>query len=118
MPPLRALLARSNVFVTVAVEKLMTYATGRAVTPYDMAAVRNVAREAERNNDRLSSLVVGVVKSVPFQMRTKEAAAAKTAGAVYDRPPVLESTQNARSAERERDSVKPEPKTAPTVEAR
>jgi hypothetical protein len=72
----RALLARSNVFVTVAVEKLMTYATGRAVTPYDMPAVRSVARAAEGNDYRLSSLVLGVVKSVPFQMRAKEGAAA------------------------------------------
>ncbi len=69
----RALLARSNVFVTVAAEKLMTYAMGRATTPYDMAAVRSVAREAERNDNRFSSLVAGVVKSVPFQMRAREA---------------------------------------------
>ena len=40
------------------------------MTPYDMPAVRSVAREAERNDNRFSSLVVGVVKSVPFQMRT------------------------------------------------
>jgi hypothetical protein len=69
------LLARSNVFVIVASEKLLTYATGRATTPYDMPAVRNIAREAERNNDRFSSLVLGVVKSVPFQMRAREAQA-------------------------------------------
>jgi hypothetical protein len=74
----RALLARSNVFVTVASEKLLTYATGRAMTPYDMPAVRNIAREADRNNDRFSSLVLGVVKSVPFQMRAKEAQARPT----------------------------------------
>jgi len=81
------LLARSNVFVDVASEKLLTYATGRAMTPYDMPAVRSIAREAERNNYRFSSLVLGVVKSVPFQMRSREAQA---------------------RAERERDSAKPQ----------
>ena len=86
----RALLNRSDVFVTVASEKLMTYATGRAMTAYDMPAIRSVAREAERNDYRFSSLVVGVVKSGPFQMRTKEQPAAKIAGALN---PPQESTQ-------------------------
>jgi mono/diheme cytochrome c family protein len=68
----RALLARSDMFVTVAAEKLLTYASGRAVTPYDMPAVRNIVRESARNEYRFSSLVLGVVKSEPFQMRTKD----------------------------------------------
>lgn len=68
----RALLNRSNMFVSVATEKLMTYATGRAVTPYDMPAVRKIIRDSASTNYRLSSLVLGVVKSEPFQMRTKE----------------------------------------------
>jgi hypothetical protein len=68
----RALLARSNMFVSVATEKLMTYATGRAVTPYDMPAVRKIIRDSANTNYRLSSLVLGVVKSEPFQMRTKD----------------------------------------------
>jgi hypothetical protein len=68
----RALLDRSDMFVTVAAEKLLTYATGRAVTPYDMPAVRTIVRESARTNYRFSSLVLGVVKSEPFQMRTKE----------------------------------------------
>ena len=71
----RALLARSDVFVDVASEKLLTYATGRATTAYDMPAVRSIARDAERNNYRFSSLVLGVVKSEPFQMRSREAQA-------------------------------------------
>jgi hypothetical protein len=68
----RALLSRSEMFVTVASEKLMTYATGRATTAYDMAAVRSIVHEAARNDYRFSSLVLGVVKSGPFQMRMKE----------------------------------------------
>ncbi len=67
----RALLGRSNAFVNVAAEKLLTYATGRASTAYDMPAVRNIARAAGRNDYRFSSLVLGVVKSEPFQMRRK-----------------------------------------------
>jgi mono/diheme cytochrome c family protein len=68
----RALLARSNMFVSVATEKLMTYATGRAVTPYDMPAVRKIIRDSANTNYRLSALILGVVKSEPFQMRTKD----------------------------------------------
>jgi hypothetical protein len=68
----RALLDRSDMFVSVATEKLMTYATGRAVTPYDMPAVRKIIRDSANTDFRLSSLVLGVVKSEPFQMRTKD----------------------------------------------
>jgi len=67
----RALMDRSDMFVTVATEKLLTYAAGRAVTATDMPAVRKVVREAARNDHRFSSLILGVVKSEPFQMRTK-----------------------------------------------
>ena len=67
----RALLGRSDAFVTVATEKLLTYAMGRATTAYDMPAVRTITRAAGRNDYRFSSLVLGVVKSEPFQMRKK-----------------------------------------------
>jgi hypothetical protein len=66
----RALLSRSDVFVRTATEKLLMYATGRALTYTDMPTVRAIARDAGRNNNRLSSLVLGVVKSEAFQMRT------------------------------------------------
>jgi len=68
----RALLSRSDAFVTVATEKLLTYAMGRAVTASDMPAVRAIARAAARNDNRFSSLVLGVVRSEPFQMRMKD----------------------------------------------
>jgi mono/diheme cytochrome c family protein len=73
----RALLGRSDAFVTVATEKLLTYATGRATTAYDMPAVRNIARTAGRNDYRFSSLVLGVVNSEPFQMRMKDSKGGK-----------------------------------------
>ncbi|HMB73134.1 MAG TPA: DUF1585 domain-containing protein, partial [Gammaproteobacteria bacterium] len=58
-------------FVTVATEKLMTYALGRSVEYYDMPAIRKIVREAADDDYRFSSLIYGVVTSVPFQMRTK-----------------------------------------------
>jgi mono/diheme cytochrome c family protein len=67
----RALLERSDVFATVATEKLLTYASGRAVQYQDMPAVRAIIRDAARDQYRFSSLVLGIVKSTPFQMRTK-----------------------------------------------
>jgi len=67
----RALLERSDVFATVATEKLLTYASGRAVQYQDMPAVRAIIRDAAREKYRFSSLVIGIVKSTPFQMRTK-----------------------------------------------
>ena len=70
-----ALLARSDVFVTVVAEKMLTYASGRAMRPEDMPAVRAIVRGASKGNYRFSSLVVGVVQSPQFQMRTKSSPA-------------------------------------------
>ena len=67
----RALLTRSHVFVEVVAEKLLTYASGRALRPQDMAAVRAVVRGATDNQYRFSSLILGVVKTPQFQMRSK-----------------------------------------------
>jgi hypothetical protein len=50
-------------------EKLMTFALGRTVEYYDMPAVRKIVREAARDNYRFSSIVMGIVRSAPFQMR-------------------------------------------------
>ena len=69
----QALLARSDVFVSVVAERLLTYAVGRAMRPQDMPAVRAVARAAGREQYRFSAFIVGVVKSTPFQMKTKSA---------------------------------------------
>jgi hypothetical protein len=69
----RALLTRSDAFVTAATEKLLTYSLGRALTYSDMPAVRGIVREAAKSNYRFSSLVLGIAKSQPFQMRIKKA---------------------------------------------
>ena len=68
----RALLDRSDAVATTAAEKLLTYALGRRVEHFDMPAVRAVVREASRTDFRFSSLVAGIVKSVPFQMKRDE----------------------------------------------
>jgi hypothetical protein len=67
-----ALLSRSDVFVRTVTEKLLTYATGRALRYYDMPVVRSIAAQAAQNDNRFSSLILGVVKSNPFQMRMKQ----------------------------------------------
>jgi hypothetical protein len=56
-------------FVGTATEKLLTYALGRGVEYYDYPAVRAIDREAARDHYRISSLILAIVKSTPFQMR-------------------------------------------------
>jgi hypothetical protein len=63
------LLDRSDQFVRTLAAKLLTYGLGRAVGHYDMPAVRAIEREAAADGYRFSSLILGVVKSTPFQMR-------------------------------------------------
>jgi hypothetical protein len=65
----KALLSHSGQFTETLTEKLLTYALGRGLEYYDMPVVRSIAREAARNNDRFSALVMGIVKSVPFEMK-------------------------------------------------
>ena len=67
----RALLTRTDAFVTTVTEKLLTYSLGRALTYADMPAVRSIVRDAAKTNYRFSSLVLGIARSQPFQMRTK-----------------------------------------------
>jgi hypothetical protein len=68
----KALLSRSDMFVTTATEKMLTYALGRAVDYNDMPTVRSIVRDASKNDDRFSSLVLGIAKSAPFQTRMKQ----------------------------------------------
>ena len=61
----------SSQFVSVVTEKLLTYALGRGAEYQDMPLVRSIAREAAASGNRFSTLIVGIVKSKPFQMNTK-----------------------------------------------
>jgi hypothetical protein len=67
-----ALLARAELFVTALTENLMTFALGRGVEYYDAPAVRKIGKDAEKDGYRFSSLILGIVKSAPFQMRRAE----------------------------------------------
>jgi hypothetical protein len=67
----QALLKHQDAFVFTLTEKLMIYALGRGLEAYDMPVVREIIRDAARQNYRFSALFLGVVKSVPFQMRKK-----------------------------------------------
>jgi hypothetical protein len=53
-------------------EKLLTYALGRGLEYYDMPAVRGIVRTAAEDDYRWSSILVGVVESIPFQMRRSQ----------------------------------------------
>jgi hypothetical protein len=66
-----ALIRYSPQFVRVAVEKMLIYALGRGTEHYDMPLVRQIVKDAAKDNYRFSSLVLGVVKSDPFQMNQK-----------------------------------------------
>jgi hypothetical protein len=68
----KALLSRSDAFVTTATERLLTYALGRPLEYYDMPTVRTIVRRAAQNGYRFSSLVLGVIESGPFQMKVKK----------------------------------------------
>jgi mono/diheme cytochrome c family protein len=73
----KALMSRPAEFVQTMTEKFLIYALGRGLSPYDMPTVRKIVRDASANDYRFSSLVMGIVKSAPFQMeRTPEAASA------------------------------------------
>jgi hypothetical protein len=65
----RGLLGRPDLFVGTLTEKLLTFALGRGVEPFDGPAVRQIVREAKVDNYRLSSIIVGITQSTPFTMR-------------------------------------------------
>jgi len=63
------LLSKKDEFVTTATERLLTYALGRGVEAFDMPAIRKIVPDAGSGDYRWSSLIMGIVKSLPFQMR-------------------------------------------------
>ena len=64
-----ALLGHGNEFLRTVTEKLISYSLGRGVHYYDAATIRQLVRDLEQNNNRWSSLIAGIVRSQPFQMR-------------------------------------------------
>jgi hypothetical protein len=69
-----ALLNRTGSFVGSFTQSLLSYGLGRLIDYRDMPAVRAIEREATASGYRFSSFVLGIVKSVPFQMRQADEA--------------------------------------------
>jgi hypothetical protein len=65
-----ALLADPELFANTVTEKLLIYALGRGLEPADMPVVREIVRNAADHDYSLVSIVLGIVDSYPFQMRT------------------------------------------------
>ena len=59
-------------FVRTLALRMLTFALGRGPEHYDKCAVDRIVHEMERNDYKFSSLILGVVKSVPFQLRRGE----------------------------------------------
>ena len=64
-----ALVAHPELFVSTLTENLMTFALGRGVEYHDAPAVRKIVRDAGKDGYRFSSLILGIAKSAPFQLR-------------------------------------------------
>ena len=75
----QALLGQGDEVVRTVSEKMLTYALGRGLTFQDAAVVRQFVRTLRQNDYRWSSLIMGIVQSDPFQMRSAPAATTQTA---------------------------------------
>jgi hypothetical protein len=67
-----ALLRHPDAFAATFTEKLLTYGLGRGVESYDAPAVRKIVRQAQAEDFRFSSFILGIVNSTPFQMRRSQ----------------------------------------------
>ena len=65
-----ALVADPEIFAGTVTEKLLIYALGRGLDPKDRPIVRRIVRLAEKDNYSLQSLILGIIESYPFLMRT------------------------------------------------
>ena len=68
----QAILRNPDMFARNMTEMLLSYALGHGIEYYDMPFVRAIVKDAERSGYRFSSLVLGIVKSAPFQSRRSE----------------------------------------------
>jgi hypothetical protein len=65
----RAIMKHPDQFVRTMTEKLLTYALGRGLEYYDLPVTRAIVRDAAAQNYRFSAVVMGIVRSSPFQMK-------------------------------------------------
>jgi len=63
------LLKKRDMFVETFTERLLTYALGRGVEEYDYPVIRKIVHDASADNQKWSSIILGIVNSTPFQMR-------------------------------------------------
>ena len=71
---------RKNDFLRSLVVHTLTFALGRGVEPYDQPAVDAIVADLKKDDAKFSTLINGVVKSVPFQMRRSTATEQPRAG--------------------------------------
>ncbi|HEX4593877.1 MAG TPA: DUF1592 domain-containing protein, partial [Bryobacteraceae bacterium] len=83
----KAILGHSDAFLGTFTENLLAYALGRVVDYHDMPMVRSVEQEGARANHRFSAFVLGIVKSMPFQMRRAEGPESPTDAVAATGPP-------------------------------
>jgi hypothetical protein len=69
----QAILKRPELFVGTLAEKLLTFALGRGIEPYDAPAVRKIVREARADDFKFQAVIMAVVNSSPFQRRRSSA---------------------------------------------
>jgi len=79
-----ALLADPELFASTVTEKLLVYSLGRGLIPRDMPVVREIVRHAAKSDYSLMSIILGIVESYPFLMRTNSSASDINAIATSD----------------------------------
>jgi mono/diheme cytochrome c family protein len=89
----KVLLSHPEQFANTVTDRLLTYAMGRGVEYYDQPAIRKITREAASNNYRWSSLILGIVNSVPFQMRMSKPQEPATVRTAQSQNPVARESK-------------------------
>jgi hypothetical protein len=65
----RILAKRKTQFTETLVSRMLVYALGRGLKPYDQSAIDEIVGRVEKNDYRFSSVITGIVMSRPFRMR-------------------------------------------------
>jgi mono/diheme cytochrome c family protein len=89
----KVLLSHPEQFANTVADRLLTYALGRGVEYYDQPAIRKITREAASNNYHWSSLILGIVNSVPFQMRMSKPQEPATVRTALSQNPVVKESK-------------------------
>jgi hypothetical protein len=106
--------ARKEKFYRGATEKLLTYALGRGLEPYDAVTVDRVAAAVAADGGKFSTLLLGVIESPAFQTRRGDHGGSK--GALRLAIPATPPPDKRRPPKRERAARVPEAsKAAPVV---